>query len=299
MFCPPELIFGGTEGVGSRFHVLRTQTHFKRYRGRRVPFSCFGRHYSFLAVPSAYGPVFMVCAPGHVFGVAECVESRFHVLRSRTRFRRNKWCQVLFPCFACSDSFSAILRVSGPFSCFTCSDSFSAILRASGHDFMFCMAGLVFSGLEGDEYHFHVLCSLARFRRYGGRRVSISCFALVDSFSAVPGASGPIFHVSRTRTHFRRYRGRQVPFSLFELPHSFSTVPREYGPVFMFFALDMFSAISSASNHVFMFALQDTFSMKRMASGPVFMLCLPRLVFSVVRRVSGPIFMFCAPGVIF
>jgi hypothetical protein len=41
LFCAPELIFGGTEGAGSNFYVLRSRTHFRRYRGRRIQFSCF------------------------------------------------------------------------------------------------------------------------------------------------------------------------------------------------------------------------------------------------------------------
>jgi hypothetical protein len=86
MFCAPGQVFGGVEDVGSRFHVLRTRTHFRRFRGRRVPFSCFASTYSFSAVPRALGPVFMFCAPGIVFGGAEGVGSCFHVLRSRTRF---------------------------------------------------------------------------------------------------------------------------------------------------------------------------------------------------------------------
>jgi hypothetical protein len=76
MFCAPGLIFGDTEGVGSLFDVLlartrfrlyrgrrdpfsflhsrsrfqrclvrRSQTHFRRNRGRPVPFSCFARSY--------------------------------------------------------------------------------------------------------------------------------------------------------------------------------------------------------------------------------------------------------------
>jgi hypothetical protein len=40
MLCEHRLVFDGTEGVGSRFHVLRSRTHFQRYRRRRVPFSC-------------------------------------------------------------------------------------------------------------------------------------------------------------------------------------------------------------------------------------------------------------------
>jgi hypothetical protein len=36
MFSAPDLVFGGTEGVGSSFFVLRNQSYFRRYRGRRV-----------------------------------------------------------------------------------------------------------------------------------------------------------------------------------------------------------------------------------------------------------------------
>jgi hypothetical protein len=53
MFCAPGLVFGGNEGVRSRFHVLRALTRFLQYRGRRVPFSCFARPHSFYAVPRA------------------------------------------------------------------------------------------------------------------------------------------------------------------------------------------------------------------------------------------------------
>jgi hypothetical protein len=61
LFCSPELILGGTEGVGSRFHVLRSRTHLGRYRGRRVPFSCFVLPDSFSTVARSSGPVFMFC----------------------------------------------------------------------------------------------------------------------------------------------------------------------------------------------------------------------------------------------
>jgi hypothetical protein len=76
MFCASELIFGGTEGVESRFHVLRSRTHFRWYRVRRVSFSSFALSDSFSAVLRASDPVFMFFAPGHVFGV----RSFFHVL---------------------------------------------------------------------------------------------------------------------------------------------------------------------------------------------------------------------------
>jgi hypothetical protein len=69
MFCAPEFVSGGTEGVGYRFQVSRSRTRFRRNRGRRGSFSCFVL------------PVFFL-------GDTEAAESRFHVLRSRTHFGR-------------------------------------------------------------------------------------------------------------------------------------------------------------------------------------------------------------------
>jgi hypothetical protein len=146
MFCWSGLFFGGIEGVGSRFHVLRAQTRFRRYRGRRVSFSCFARPNSFSAVPRASGPVFMFCALGLVFGGVECARSLFHILHSRTGFRRYRRRRVPFSCFARLDSFSAVPRASAPI-------------------YMFCALGPVFGGAEGIESRFHVLHALTRFRR--------------------------------------------------------------------------------------------------------------------------------------
>jgi hypothetical protein len=165
MFRASGLIFGGTEGVESHFHILRALTRFRRYRGRRVPFSSFALPDSFSAVPRASGPVLMFCAPTLIFGGNEGVRSRFNVLRvfggtegvgscfhfllARTRFwwYRGRWV---------------------PFSCFARSDSFSAVSSASGPVLMSCAAALIFSGTEG----------------VGSRLMSCS-----DSFSAVPRAS--------------------------------------------------------------------------------------------------------------
>jgi hypothetical protein len=80
MFCTPGLVFVGTEGGGSYFHVFRAHTHFRRYQGRRVPFECFARPDSFWPVPRASGPVFLLCAPVRVFGGTEGVGSCFLVL---------------------------------------------------------------------------------------------------------------------------------------------------------------------------------------------------------------------------
>jgi hypothetical protein len=87
MFRAPGPVFGVTDGAGSRFLVLRSRTHFWRFRGHRVRFSGFAFQGSVSAIPRAIGSVFMFCAPGLVFGGTEGIRSRFHVLRSRTRFR--------------------------------------------------------------------------------------------------------------------------------------------------------------------------------------------------------------------
>jgi hypothetical protein len=143
----PGLVFGGTEGVGSRFHVLRSRTRFQRNRWRRVPFSFFACPDSFSAVPRAFGPVFKFSVPRLVFGGTEGVGSRFHVLRARTRFRRYRGRRVPFSCFALPDTFSAVLRASGPI-------------------FLFCAPLLIFCGSEGVGSHFQVLRALTRFWRF-------------------------------------------------------------------------------------------------------------------------------------
>jgi hypothetical protein len=208
----------------------------------------------------ASGPVFMFCTQGLVFGGAECVGSRFHVLRSRNHFQRYRGRRV-------------------PFACFVLPDLFSAVPRASGPVFMFCAKGIVFGGTEGVGTLFHVLRSRTHFVRYRERRVPYSCFALQESFSAVLSASGSVFmfsalkhvfggtegvgsrfHVLRSRIRFRRYQGRRVPFSCFVRSDSFSAVPR--------------------------------------ASFPVFMLCAPGIIFEGTGGVRY-LFMLCAPELVF
>jgi hypothetical protein len=168
MFCAPVLIFGGTEGVASHFHVLHARTRYRMYRGRPVQFSCFARPDSFSTVPRASGPVFMFCAPRLVFDGNECLGSRFHNFRALTHFLRYRWRWVPFSCFR---------RYRGrrvPISCFALPDSFSAVPMASGPFFMFCA-----------PRHTH-------FRRYRGRRVQFTYFARPDTFSAEPRASNTV-----------------------------------------------------------------------------------------------------------
>jgi hypothetical protein len=157
MFCTPGLIFGGTDGVRSCFHVLHAQTHFRQYRGCWLPFSCFALSDSFSTVSRASAPIFMFCASGLIFGGNEGVGSRFNVFHARTHCRQYRGCPILFSCFALPDMCSAVPSVSG-------------------HVFMFCTSGLVFGGTEGVGSRFHVLCSRTHFRRYGGCRVQFSCF---------------------------------------------------------------------------------------------------------------------------
>jgi hypothetical protein len=234
IFCVPGLVFGVSLDVGSRFHVLRVQTRFRRYRGRRVPFSRFARPESFSVVPKASGLVFMFCASGLVFGGTEGVGSRFHVLCSRTRSRRYLGRRVHFNVLRPHTRFRRFRGLRVSFSYFARPDSFSPVPRASGPVFMFYAPGLVFVGTKGVGSCFHVFCARTRFWRYRGRRVPFSCFGRLDSFPAVPRASAPVFifcvlgfvlggtesvgsrfHVLLSRNHFLRCRVRRVPFSRF------------------------------------------------------------------------------------
>jgi hypothetical protein len=159
---------------------------------RRVPFSCIAVPGSFSAISGASGPVFLFCSPGLVFGGPEGSGSRFHVLRARTRYR---WCRghrVPFSCFALPDSFSAVQRALGPVF-MICAPGLIFDGTGSGHVFLFCVTELVFGGIESVGSRFHVLRARTRFRLYRGRQVAFSYFALPDSFSVVPRASGPVF----------------------------------------------------------------------------------------------------------
>jgi hypothetical protein len=141
--------------VGSRLHVLRVRTHFRLYRRCRLPFSCFSLPDTFSAMWRASSPGFMFCAFGLVFSGYVRVFSRFHVLHAP--------------------------------------NSFSAVSTASGPVFMFCVPEYIFGDTDGFGSRFHVLSSRTHFRRYCGRPLRFSCFALPDMFLAVKRASDPVF----------------------------------------------------------------------------------------------------------
>jgi hypothetical protein len=220
IFCTPGLIFGGgTEGVASRILILCAQTHFRRSRGRRAPFSCFACRDLFLVVPRASGfahpesfpryrgrrvpfssfalpdsflvipwesfPVFIFCALGLVFGGNDGVGSRLHILRARNHFRRYRGHRVTFSSFAFLDSICAVPRASGP------------VIK-------FCAPGLFFNGSEGVVTRFHVLSSKTRFRRYRGRRLPFSFFCPPGLiFGDTEGVLSRLY-ILRARTHCRR-----------------------------------------------------------------------------------------------
>jgi hypothetical protein len=155
MFCIAGLVFGCKEAVGSCFHVLRSRTHFRQYRGRRVPSSCFASPISFSTVPRASGPVFIFLAPGLVFGGTKGVRTHFHVLRFRARFLRYGGRRVSISFFALPNSFSGAPMASVPV-------------------FMFCVPGLVFGGTEGVRSYFYFLRARTSFRWYRGLGLQMS-----------------------------------------------------------------------------------------------------------------------------
>jgi hypothetical protein len=222
MFCAPELILDGAEGVGSRFG---------RYEGRRVQFSYFAHSNSFSVVLMVSGPVFMFCAPGlisggtkgvgssfHVLcskpvraelrapspifmfdatgpvsGGIEGAESNFHVSRSPSHFPQYRERRVPFSYFSLPDTFSAVQGRQVPFSCFALPNTFWAVSRVSGPVFMFSAPELIFNGTEGASCRFHVLRSRTRFRLYQDRSMPLSSFVLPDPFLDVPRTSNPVF----------------------------------------------------------------------------------------------------------
>jgi hypothetical protein len=170
MFCAPGLIFGGPECVRSRFYFLPARTYFRRYLGRRVPFSAVPRA---SAVSRASGPDFTYCPPGIFSGGTEGVGYRFHILRSqtclrlyRTHFRKYRGRRLPFSFFAFQDLFSAVPRASTPVFLFCAPDSFSAVRRASDLVFMFCSPGLVFPRFRGRQVPFSCFAPRTHFRRY-------------------------------------------------------------------------------------------------------------------------------------
>jgi hypothetical protein len=201
MFYMPELIFSGTESVGSRFHVARPDS-FSTVPRASCPVFMFCASGIVFGVTRASCLVYMFCAPGNIFGGTEGVMFCFHVLRSRTHFRRYRGRRVPYSCFTFPNLFSMVPRASSPFFMFCAPGIIFGGTGASTPIFLFCAAVLIFDSTEGVRSRFQVLRARTRFRRYRGRRVPYSCFALPDSFSAVPRASIPVFMFCAPRLIF-------------------------------------------------------------------------------------------------
>jgi hypothetical protein len=246
-------------GVPSRFHVFRSRTCFRLYRGRRVHFSCFAFPDSFSAVSGT-------------------------ALRFRGR-------RVPFSYFARPDSFSAVPRASDPVFMFCAPLLFLAVPRASGLIFKFCAPGLGFSGTEGIVSRFLILRARTCFRRFPRCRVPFSCFASPDSvFGGTEGVKSR-FQALRSRNSFRLYRGPRVPFSCFAHPDSFSSVTRASGPVFMFCAPGLiFGGAEGVLTH-----FHDLCSRTHFRRRVPFSCLVLQDLFSAVPRASGLVFVFCAP----
>jgi hypothetical protein len=167
-----------------RFHVLRAENSFCRYRGRRVPFSCFALADTFSAVRRALGYDFIFCEPELVFGSTKGVGPRFHVLRAGLVFGGNESAGCRFHVLRSRNHFPRYRGRRVSFSCFALLESVPAVPRASGLVFKFCAPELFFGGTTSIGSRFHVLRTRTRFQRYGGHEVP---------FLAVPRASSPIF----------------------------------------------------------------------------------------------------------
>jgi hypothetical protein len=152
---------------------------------------------------------------------------------------------------------------------------------------MFCAPGLIFDDTKGVSSNFNVLRARTHFWWYRGRQLTFLSFALPNSFSTVPRASGPIF-------------------MFFGLPDSFSAIPRAPGPVYMFCTLGLiFGGVECVGSHFYVLRFRTHFRWYRgrldsfpRASSPVF-LFYAHGSFPTVPPVSGPVFMFCAPGLVF
>jgi hypothetical protein len=237
-------------GRRSCFHVWHSQAHFRRYRGPQIQFSYFVLLDSFLAVPSSSIPVLL-------FG---------------TRFGRYRGRRVSFSYFVLSDSFPAVSRASVLFSYFALLGSFLAVPRAPILVFMFYALRPVLDGTEGTWSYFHMLCLQTHFRRYRGRRVPFSYFALLDPIWAVPRTSVPVFmfcasvlifsgtddaqssfHVLPPGLIFGGTKDIGVSFLCFAIPDSFWAVPRASGSVFIFCAFGLIFDSTDGARFSFMF----------------------------------------------
>jgi hypothetical protein len=140
---------------------------------------------------------------------------------------------------------------------------------------MFCAPELFFGGTKGVKTLFYILHSRTYFRQYRRRRVPFSCFALPDSFSAVPRASSPVFMFCSPGFVFGGTRGDESRFHVLRSETQFSAVPRMSAPVFMFCASEL--------------VFGDTDGTR-----PVLMFCAFGLIFFEAEGVGSPFLILCS-----
>jgi hypothetical protein len=177
MFCASGPMIDRTEGVGSCFHVSRSRTRFRWYRGCRASFHVLRSLLIFGGTKGTIVSCFYILHYILVLDGIEGVGYCFLDLRSQNRLRRCHRRRVPF-------SFFCALRPRPVF--------------------LSCAFGLVFGGTKGVGSSFLILRIKTRVRRYRGRSIQFLCFAPPDPFSSAEGVRFS-FHVLRSRTHFRRY----------------------------------------------------------------------------------------------
>jgi hypothetical protein len=164
---------------------------------------------------------------------------------------------------------------------------------------MFCAPGLILAGIEDLGSRWLTLFSQTFFWRYRGRRVLFSCFALPESFRAVPRASGTVFKFCTPGHVFYGTDGVGKGFLVFALPDSFSIVPRVSGLIVRFCAAEIFLGVTEGVGSRF-HGLHSWSLFRRYRGRQVLFSCfgLPDS-FSTVAMTLGPIGIFCAPGYVF
>jgi hypothetical protein len=123
---------------------------------------------------------------------------------------------------------------------------------------------------------------------------SVSCFALLDPFSAIKRALRPVFLFYAPGLVLGSTEGA-VQFSCFTLQHPFSAIPRTSNLVFMFCASELiFGGTKGVRYNFHILSYRNYFA--RYRGSRVQFSCFTLLdPFSAIKRVSGPVFMFQVP----
>jgi hypothetical protein len=154
----------------------------------------------------------------------------------------------------------------------------------------------VFGGSEAIGSRFHVLHSRTLFGRYRERRVPISCFAVPDSFKAIPRASSTIVKFCAPRHVFGGTLGVGTRFQVLRSGTYFFTVPMASGTIFKFCSPGLiFDGTEGVGARFHVLRSQILFGHYRGRRGSFSNFALPDK-FLALPRASGLIFKLCALG---